>query len=272
LLPRRYSSDDQFRAIFSPKSLAEQFSEDAMAKFSLTSGTDTIVATSGDDTVNGTAATQFTGFEAIESPTSSCDASNLTPRDRVEDVPNRVRDHAAMISEIVFIDRNVDDLDTLLAGRRPDVEAIVPSNDEPAPRRMACALRGREGLETIHVIAHGRAGEVSFGAGALSLESVAGHAVDLGALGDDGELLLWSCDTGADARGAAFLGALESATGAKVRAATVIGSHLWGGSWQLDISSGDEAVGAPLTTDGMASYAGILAPKKIRLAHRNHDR
>ena len=35
-----------------------------------------LVATSGDDTVNGTAATQFTGFEAIESPTSSCDASN----------------------------------------------------------------------------------------------------------------------------------------------------------------------------------------------------
>jgi VCBS repeat-containing protein len=236
-----------------------------MAKFSLTSGTDTVVATSGDDTVNGTAATPFTGFEAIEP--ISCDASHLTPRDRVEDVPNRVRDHAAMISEIVFIDRNVDDLDTLLAGIRPDVEAIVLSNDEPAPRQMVRAMQGREGLEAIHVIAHGRAGEVRFGAGALSLKSLVGHAAELGAIGralaNDGELLLWSCDTAADARGSAFLEALESVTGVKVRAATgVIGSQLRGGKWQLDIGSGKEAVGTPLTADGVAGYAGILAPKK----------
>src|SRR5262245_54440344 len=100
------------------------------------------------------------------------------------------------MTEIAFIDRNVDDLDTLLAGIRPDVEAILLSNDEPAPCQMACAVRGREGLETIHVIAHGRTGEVRFAAGALSLESLAEHAVDLStigrALGYDGELLLWS--------------------------------------------------------------------------------
>src|SRR5262249_27762245 len=157
----------------------------------------------------------------------------------------------------------VDDLDTLLAGIRPDVEAILLSNDEPAPRQMACALRGREGLEAIHVIAHGRTGEVRFGAGALSLESLAEHAAELGAiggaLGNDGELLLWSCDTAADARGSAFLEALESATGAQVRAATgVIGSHHRGGLWRLDISSGNKAVAAPLTAHGMASYAGGL--------------
>jgi hypothetical protein len=36
--------------------------------------------------------------------------------------------------EIAFIDRGVDDLATLLAGIRPDVESILLSNDEPAPR------------------------------------------------------------------------------------------------------------------------------------------
>src|SRR5262245_55953085 len=129
---------------------------------------------------------------------------------------------------------------------------------------MACAVRGRKGFETIHVIAHGRAGEVGFAAGALSLESLAGYAADLGAigraLGDHGELLLWSCDTAAGARGSAFLEALESATGAEVRAATgIIGSPLRGGKWRLDNSS---AVAAPLTADGMASYAGVLAAQK----------
>ena len=172
-----------------------------------------------------------------------------------------------MTKEIAFIDRNVDDLGTLLAGIRPEVEAILLSKDEPAPCQMACAMRGREGLEAIHVIAHGRAGEVGFAAGALSLESLAGYAVDLGAigraLGDDGELLLWSCDTAVGARGSAFLKALESATGAEVRAATgIIGSPLRGGKWRLDNSSANETVAAPLTAHGMASYAGVLAPQK----------
>jgi hypothetical protein len=36
--------------------------------------------------------------------------------------------------EIAFIDRGVDDLETLLKGIRPDVEPILLSNDEPAPR------------------------------------------------------------------------------------------------------------------------------------------
>jgi hypothetical protein len=47
--------------------------------------------------------------------------------------------------EIAFIDRGVDDLATLLAGIRPDVEPILLSNDESAPRQMARAVKGREG-------------------------------------------------------------------------------------------------------------------------------
>ena len=171
----------------------------------------------------------------------------------------------ARLREIAFIDRNVDDLATLLAGLRPELDPILLSDDEPALCQMACLVRGWDGLEAIHVIAHGRVGEVSFGAGALSLESLAGHAADLRAigqaLGNDGKLLLWSCNTAAGARGSAFLEALELATGAEVRAATgTIGSQPLGGRWQLDISSGKETVAAPLTAQGMAGYAGVLAP------------
>src|SRR5215831_19888517 len=117
-------------------------------------------------------------------------------------VSNLMRGHAATLREIAFIDRNVDDLETLLAGLRPELEPILLSDDEPALRQMSRLVRDWDGLEAIHVIAHGRVGEVSFGAGALSLESLAGHAADLRAigqaLGKDGKLLLWSCQTAAD--------------------------------------------------------------------------
>jgi hypothetical protein len=87
--------------------------------------------------------------------------------------------------EIAFIDRGVDDFATLFAGIRPDVEAIQLSNDEPAPRQMARAVQGREGLEAIHVIAHGRPGEVNFGAAALSPDTIIEFAAELAEVASD---------------------------------------------------------------------------------------
>src|SRR5437016_1959452 len=57
---------------------------------------------------------------------------------------------------IAFIDRNVDDLGTLLASLSPHVEPILLSDDEPAPRQMVRAVRRWADLDAIHVIAHGR--------------------------------------------------------------------------------------------------------------------
>src|SRR4051794_37715672 len=110
--------------------------------------------------------------------------------------------------EIAFIDRNVDDLEILLVGIRPNVEPILLSNDEPALRQMARAVQDRDGLETIHVIAHGRPGEVSFGAGTVSAGTLGLHSADLHALGqalNGGEIGLWCCRAGQGAEGAAFV-------------------------------------------------------------------
>ena len=112
---------------------------------------------------------------------------------------------------IAFIDRNVDDLGTLLAGISPHVEPILLSDDEPAPRQMVRAVKGRADLDAIHVIAHGRPGEVSFGAGALSLDTTDEHAAELAEVGRmlrGGAIHLWTCETARGRRGAAFVEAL----------------------------------------------------------------
>src|SRR5436305_14181454 len=103
--------------------------------------------------------------------------------------------------EIAFIDRGVDDLATLLAGIRPDVEPILLSNYEPSPRQMARAVQGREGqLDAIHVIAHGRSGEVLFSAGALTVDTIDEDSLDLASigrvLGANAQLLFWACNSG----------------------------------------------------------------------------
>jgi hypothetical protein len=151
------------------------------------------------------------------------------------------------VREIVFVDPGISDLSTLLAGVRPDVEAHLLTTDEPALKQMARVTAGRRGLEAIHLIAHGRPGEVSFSAGALTLEQISGERVEgdlsesgelarLGAaLGAEGILQIWACETGAGERGAAFIDALAQRTGARVAAASsLVGARDQGGAWTLD--------------------------------------
>ena len=71
------------------------------------------------------------------------------------------------------------------------------------------ALAGREGLDAVHVMAHGAPGRVVFEADEWSLATVerdGRHLVAIGrALAEHGELRLWSCATARGDTGAAFL-------------------------------------------------------------------
>src|SRR5687767_2276670 len=95
--------------------------------------------------------------------------------------------------EIAFIDSAVADSGALLSGLRPEVEAILLPRTEPAVEQMVQALEGCENIEAIHVLAHGRPGEVSFAAGALSsqmINEIAGLPRFGAALGTEGTLFL----------------------------------------------------------------------------------
>ncbi|WP_420965872.1 VCBS domain-containing protein [Bradyrhizobium sp. B120] len=181
---------------------------------------------------------------------------------------------ASFKREIAFIDRGIDDLETLLAGIRPDVEAILLSDDEPAVRQMARAVQARSELNAIHIVAHGQPGTMAFSAGLLSLDAmdrVAGDLADLGsAITQGGELRLWSCAVAQGEYGAAFIDAIAAATGAKVVAsAQRVGAAARGGSW--DISSLDDSTLAepPITATGQGAYAGVLDTNNTAISGNN---
>jgi hypothetical protein len=196
--------------------------------------------------------------------TKSIKASLLNTTDAVAISVERSSMSTSHKREIAFIDPGVDDLQTLLKGIRPDVEPILLTVDEPAPRQMARAVRGREGLEAIHVIAHGRPGEVSFSAGALSLDSMDQYKAELAEVGRGlraGGLQLWTCETGLGEQGTDFVDGLARVTGAEVAASTKrIGAMALGGTWELRPHRSGASVGsAPLTEAGIKSYGGIMA-------------
>ncbi len=78
---------------------------------------------------------------------------------------------AAPARELAFIDAGVSDAATLLRGLRHGVEAVLLQGDRPPAAQMADAIRGRDGLDAIHIVSHGRPGEVAFGGGSLSRSS-----------------------------------------------------------------------------------------------------
>jgi hypothetical protein len=169
----------------------------------------------------------------------------------------------ARASELLFVDPSVSDLGTILRNLRPEVEAIVLERVALPARQMAVALEGRDGIDAVHVIAHGAPGRLIFAAGEWSVETLQDDAVDLArigrALGGFGDLLLWSCNVGAGAAGPGFLDALSRAAGAPVAAAEdLVGSRALGGRWELVARSPRKTV-PPLTDAGQVSYAGAFS-------------
>ena len=120
--------------------------------------------------------------------------------------------------EIAIIDQAVDDLETLPSGVRPDVGPILLSKNEPAARQMARAVRGRKGLEAVHIMAHGQPGGLAFSSALLSLDTPERNAGDLAvlgsAIGQGGELRA----VAQGEHGTAFVDAIADATGARVAA------------------------------------------------------
>jgi serralysin len=168
-----------------------------------------------------------------------------------------------MSREIAFIDSNIPDFESFFSGIRPGIEAISLSPQQAASAQIAEALCGRTGLDAIHLVAHGRPGEVGFGSGPLTLPTLDDHAEQFAAIGEalapDGELALWACKVAKGTRGATFIEALERVTGAKVAAAPdLIGSAEKGGCWQLEAGTGGLAK-LPLTAEAAANYANVLA-------------
>src|SRR5437763_1573628 len=75
-------------------------------------------------------------------------------------------------SEILFVDPSVSDIETILGNLRPGVHAVVLDERRPAARQIAAALECREGLDAVHLIAHGAPGRVVFAASEWSAETL----------------------------------------------------------------------------------------------------
>lgn len=142
----------------------------------------------------------------------------------------------AQRTEIVFIESNISDYQTLLNGVTLGMEVHVLDATTDGLAQIAKILAGRSGIDAIHVISHGAQGSLQLGTNDLTAQNMASHATNLttigGALNPDGDILLYGCSVGQGEAGAQFIGRLAQATGADVNASTdLTGVVAQGGDW-----------------------------------------
>ncbi|MBK5009826.1 DUF4347 domain-containing protein, partial [Pseudomonas sp. S60] len=199
-------------------------------------------------------ATAQTAAEAVKdsTPTGNAGAAPSTP----SAAPGSQR------QEVVFIDGNVSNIEQLLTGLSGKPEVVILDPEKDGLLQMADYLKGREGLDAIHLLSHGAEGAVQMGNVWLNSGNLAGHASELQSIGAalkaDGDLLLYGCKVGEDGKGEAFVENLAAITGADVAASTDdTGAASLGGNWSLERASG--AIETVALGSELGGYESLLA-------------
>lgn len=152
-------------------------------------------------------------------------------------------------TEMVLVDPSVGDYHSLL-------ESLRSSSDNPTQyevhvldasrdgfEQISSLLRDREGIDALHLVAHGDDGNLRLGTTILSGDNLSLYSDELRswntALSDSGDILLYGCGIAAGPEGVEFVRELATLTGADVAASTdATGGAGLGGDWDLEYAAG----------------------------------
>lgn len=147
--------------------------------------------------------------------------------------------------ELLFIEGNVADLQTLINSANPDTEIHVLDAAQDGLAQIAAILAGRSGIDALHLISHGSSGSLQLGTLSLNTQNLSDHAAALASIGRalsaDADILLYGCEVGKGTTGAAFIDALAQAT-------------------QADIAASDDLTGAANKGGGTGRWNTLAAP------------
>ena len=144
--------------------------------------------------------------------------------------------------EVVFIDTNIDNYQSLIEGIDDGIEIQLIDSSQDGLAQMAVWAETHSDYDAIHILSHGSEGQIELGSATLNTESLESYNAELTLLGEslneEGDLLLYGCEVslGDDQ---SFIEQLSLITGADVAASDdLTGSALLGGDWELEKSIG----------------------------------
>ena len=169
------------------------------------------------------------------------------------------------VAEIIIIDGAIHNPETLVANLSPNTKVYYLNSHQDGIEQIATILNSHQNLQAIHILAHGRAGQLNLGAGvlnSLTLHTQAKHLKSWGkALASHGDILLYGCDFAQGAIGQAAIKTLANLTDADVAASDdYTGSQTLGGDWHLEAQVGNIESHSTLNYFAQSEYGYILVP------------
>ena len=101
-------------------------------------------------------------------------------------------------SAIAFIDTQVENYQSLVAGVKPGTEVVVLEGNKDAIDQITQILALRTNIDSIHIVSHGAPGSLQLGDGSLSLDNLEAYSEKLqqwrSALSVDADILIYGCN------------------------------------------------------------------------------
>jgi uncharacterized delta-60 repeat protein len=146
-------------------------------------------------------------------------------------------------NSIVFVDSRVANYQSLIDSLNEPNEVFILDGDKNGLDQMAGYLKGRSGLDAIHVISHGSQGALYLGSTVLDSSNLSAYEAQLGSIGSSlaqtGDILLYGCNVAQGDVGLQFIISLAQATGADVAASDdLTGSQQLDWNWLLERTTG----------------------------------
>ena len=172
-------------------------------------------------------------------------------------------------SAIAFIDTQVENYQSLIAGVTPGTEVVVLDGNRDAIDQITLILGDRTNIDSIHIVSHGAPGSLQLGGGSVSLDDIECDRTSLqqwfsqrtdSLAKNRPTILLYGCSVAAGGTGKAFVKRLSELTGARVAASqNLTGSVAKGGDWELEVSTGSIETPLVFEAEVLAGYEYVLS-------------
>ena len=156
----------------------------------------------------------------------------------------------ATTQELIVIDSNVPDYQLLIndiqsqSDEGTEFKIVLLSAEEDGILQISSVLSNETGLDALHIISHGDAGEIYIGNSALNLNSTHENAKLISTWSDSfdssADILIYGCDLTSTSDGEQLVDTLAILTETDVAASDdVTGHESLGGDWELEYATGD---------------------------------
>ena len=174
--------------------------------------------------------------------------------------------------QIVFIDKQVTDYETLIDSFNKNTKVVLIESNEDGFKKIEKSLEGEKKYSAIHIIGHGSVGQILFGNALLTSDNIDDYKSTLKNIGQNltakGDILFYGCNIAANEKGENLIKRISKITKADIAVSDDITGK--GGDWVLEKKFGIVETKNIEVADYESSLANGVASTNSRVTE-NHS-